>query len=155
MERRNNAVPVQWEKRFRRTRQTLLDSSSFTLHTEVYCENLDFILHRIQFGGEKWIKRLWSRLTKQFCTANVSVMAESMRRVMTESQSSGLYQLVNFDMGRIYTGLCHERPMSQRLTLALDTSLILFQHCLWRLKSLRIRPVLLAGRASTAIYSRK
>ena len=112
MEQREDAV--RWEKQFRTTRQTLLSSGSFALHTEVYCENLDFILHRIKFGGEKWITRLWRRLTKQFCTANVSVMAESMRRVMTESQSSGLYQLVSFDMGRIYTGLCHERPMSQR-----------------------------------------
>ena len=45
-------------------------------------------------------------------------MAHSMKKVimMTESESSGLYQLISFEMSRLYTGLGNKRPMCERLT---------------------------------------
>ena len=84
------------------------------MHSALYCRNLKKLLTRVKYGGERWIKRLWTRLTQQHSTSCVSVMAEAMKKVMTESGSSGLYQIISFDMNKIYTGLCNERPMVER-----------------------------------------
>ena len=84
------------------------------MHSSLYCRNLRKLLIRVKHGGEAWIKRLWTRLTQQYSTSCESVMAEAMKKVMTESGSSGLYQIISFDMNKIYTGLCNERPMVER-----------------------------------------
>ena len=112
--KRERDEAVAWERSFRASRQALLQGGFQSLHSQWYCDHLEDVIHRIKFGGERWIKRMWHRLTGQYSTSRVSTMARAMRRVMTESDSSGLYQLVSFDMSRIYTGLCNERPMCER-----------------------------------------
>ena len=105
---------VAWERAFKAKRQKLLQAGQMSLHSEQYCQSLEDILCRIKFGAEKWIKRIWNRLRQQYKTASISVMTKTIRKVMTENDSSGLYQLFSFDMSRIYTGLCKERPMCER-----------------------------------------
>ena len=112
--RRQRGKSGAWETSFRAKRQELLKRGQMSLHSQLYCDSLDEILCRIKFGGERWIKRLWHRLRQQYSTAKHNVMAKAMRKVMTESKSSGLYQLFSFNMSRIYTGLCNERPMCER-----------------------------------------
>ena len=82
-----------WETAFRKQRQQLLKEGRLTSHSAVYCEHLEEVIHRIKFGGERWIKRTWLRLKQQYRTADTSEIAGAMRKVMTDSDSSGLYQL--------------------------------------------------------------
>ena len=103
-----------WETAFRKQRQQLLKEGRLTSHSAVYCEHLEEVIHRIKFGGEQWIKRTWLRLKQQYRTADTSEIASAMRKVMTDSDSSGLYQLISFDTDRKYTGLCNQRPMCER-----------------------------------------
>ena len=103
-----------WETAFRKQRQEQLKEGRLTSHSVLYCSHLEEVIHRIKFGGERWIKRTWLRLKQQYGTADTREIAGAMRKVMTESESSGLYQLISFDINRIYTGLCHERPMCER-----------------------------------------
>ena len=105
---------VKWERSFRSKRHALLQGSQMALHSQWYCDHLEDVIHRIKFGGERWINRMWDRLKQQYNTASMTTMATAMRKVLTESNSSGLYQLISFDMSRIYTGLCNERPMCDR-----------------------------------------
>ena len=112
--KRQRDAAITWERTFRVERQGLLQGGLLAAHTQTYCTNLENILHRIKFGVERWIHRLWQRLRQQFCTSSTRKMSAAMKKVMTENESSGLYQLISFNTSKIYTGLCNERPMSER-----------------------------------------
>ena len=64
-----------WEHAFRLQRQEQLKEGRLTLHSVLYCENLEHVIHRIKFGGERWIKRTWLRLKQQYRTADTSEIA--------------------------------------------------------------------------------
>ena len=103
-----------WERGFRRERKVLMDQKSWTAHSILYCDHLIHILTRIKYGSERWINRLWRRLCKNYASSDVTVIAEEMRKVMTDPDSSGLYHLFSFQTNKPYDGMCHQRPMIKR-----------------------------------------
>ena len=91
-----------------------------------YLVSLPVILSRIKYGRENWILRLWQRLRVQWSTPSTKSMAQRMKMVMTQSDSSILYSLVSFDHSTVYDGLVRERPgiasMTEHSTATSDTN---------------------------------
>ena len=81
---------VAWERSFRAKRQELLQAGQMGLHSEQYCQSLEDILCRIKFGAEKWIKRIWNRLTVRcgFAIFNVVGLTTRKQRGATRSSES-------------------------------------------------------------------
>ena len=80
-----------------------------------YAVVLPRLLRRVCCATEPWIKVRWARLTRQWGTSRVEVMADRMRIVLTQQDSSCIYHMINTRCAWSYVGLVEQRPALERL----------------------------------------